>query len=475
MGPNSKVNTLSNFYHIIEQHAQGTPEAIALIDKHKELNYRQLLRQIDDRAAWLKQFINDKSVISLQFSSTIWHVVTYLACLKAKIPLLLIDPQVNEKIALQQSITLGISWLITGEANNIKLTDTLINTRSDLAILLSTSGSTGAAKSIMLSENNLFSNAQSICQYLPMTNTDTGIASLPLSYSYGLSLLNTHLIIGACFILTTESLMSKAFWQLMNQHKVTSLAGVPFSYQMLKRLRIESMDLPALKYLTQAGGKLSADLVEHFHQITQSSGRSFYVMYGQTEASARIAYLPPQYLPEHSDCIGIAIPNGKLILRDINTNEVITATEVEGQLCYQGPNIMLGYAYSPSDLCSQQVLTELKTGDMAEITSQGLIKITGRLNRILKIQGKRYSLDHLEQVLLQHTGHHCYCFGEDDKLMLAIPNNLAIETIKQFCNQHYKLHPSLFSIIQLDTIPRLSNGKPDYQKLKLIKEQNDAV
>ncbi|QIR13951.1 AMP-binding protein [Shewanella aestuarii] len=468
-------NTSSHFYQIIEQHAQGTPEAMALIDNHQSLNYQQLLEQIDDRVAWLKQLINNKGVIGLQFSATIWHVVTYLACLKAKIPLLLIDPQLDEQIAQQQSINLGANWLITGEANYIKLTDRPIDTRSDLAILLSTSGSTGAAKSIMLSENNLFSNAQSICQYLPMTNTDTGIASLPLSYSYGLSLLNTHLVIGACFVLTTESLISKTFWQLMSQHKVTSLAGVPFSYQMLKRLRIDTMDLPALKYLTQAGGKLSADLVMHFHHITQSSGRAFYVMYGQTEASARIAYLPPQYLPEHSDCIGIAIPNGKLILRDINTDEAITAPDVEGQLCYQGPNVMLGYASSPSDLSSQQVITELKTGDIAEITSKGLIKITGRLNRILKIQGKRFSLDHLEQVLLQYTGQHCYCFGEDDQLMVAIPHHLAIETIKQFFSQQYKLHPSLFSIIQLDTIPRLSNGKPDYRKLKLIKEQNNAV
>ncbi|MEH6733299.1 MAG: AMP-binding protein [Shewanella sp.] len=470
------IRDVDSFYDVIKKHSQTTPDSVAIVDHSQQLTYQQLQDNIDQRHTWLTEHIGEQSLVGLKFSATIWHVVTYLACFKAGVPMLILDAQISDNDAIKQANNIGANKFIGDNKLIITLKNTPTVTRSDLAILLSTSGSTGAAKSIMLSQQNLLSNAKSINQYLPMTAKDTGIASLPLSYSYGLSLLNSHLSIGARFVLTTESLISKTFWQLMADYQVTSLAGVPFSYQMLKRLKFEKMDLPALTYLTQAGGKLSADLVEYFYQITQQTQRKLYVMYGQTEASARIAYLPPCFLPEYSDCIGIAIPDGKLILRDLNNGSVITQPHVKGELCYQGPNVMLGYAINQDDLNSHKSLTELKTGDVAELTSNGLIKISGRLNRILKIQGKRFSLDHIEQILHQHTQTACYCFGEDDKLMIAIPSHIDIAIIKQFCSQQFNLHPSLFYIIQLDDIPRFSSGKPNYlQLMQLAKQRQKHV
>lgn len=447
------------------QQQMGRGGAIALIDEQCSLSYQELTQAITDRVTWFRQWPQEQHFFALSFNADIWSVVTYLACLEAKIPLLLIDPQALSELVTPQLNRLGVCVWIKNPQVQLVLANQKPLCRKDLALLLSTSGSTGGAKSVMLSRENLVSNARSISQYLPMGEQDCGIASLPLSYSYGLSLLNSHLMVGARFVLTGQSLMTKDFWKLMREHKVSSLAGVPFSYQMLKTLRFERMDLPTLKVLTQAGGRLNIELAQHFYQLAQQSGRQFFMMYGQTEATARIAYLPPQYLPEYGDCIGIAIPHGELYLRDLLTNERFEEINQPGELYYQGPNVMLGYANGANDLNSATCITELATGDIAERLANGLFRITGRKSRFIKLQGKRLSLDEIEANLNQAGMRECIACGRDDTLVIAFLASSSRESIQAYCVKTYGLHPTQFKLLACPVFPRLSNGKPDYQRL----------
>lgn len=447
------------------QQQMGRGDAIALIDEQGCLSYQELAQAITDRVAWFSQWPQEQHFFALSFNADIWSVVTYLACLEAKIPLLLLDPQAASELVTPQLSRLGLCVWIKNQQVQLVLANKKPLYRKELALLLSTSGSTGGAKSVMLSRENLVSNARSISLYLPMGEQDCGITSLPLSYSYGLSLLNSHLLVGARFVLTGQSLMTKDFWGLMCKHNVSSLAGVPFSYQMLKTLRLERMDLPALKVLTQAGGRLNIELAQHFYQVAQQSGRQFFIMYGQTEATARIAYLPPQYLPKYGDCIGIAIPHGELYLRDLQTNERFEDINHPGELYYRGPNVMLGYASDVNDLNSVTCPTELATGDIAERLANGLFRITGRRSRFIKLQGKRLSLDEIEANLSQAGMSECIVSGQDDTLVVAFLASVSRESIQAYCVKNYGLHPTQFKLLACTVFPRLSNGKPDYQRL----------
>ncbi|WP_146983585.1 AMP-binding protein, partial [Kurthia zopfii] len=206
-----------------------------------------------------------------------------------------------------------------------------IEIHPNLALLLSTSGTTGSQKFVRLSYDNLKSNAFSIQQYLNINSEDRAMVNLPISYSYGMSLVNSHLLTGASIVITNESVMEKTFWDLMKKRNVTSFAGVPFTYQILQRIGFVNMNLPDLKTLTQAGGRLSEKLVKYFAEYAKKKNKKFYVMYGQTEASPRISFIPHDQVKNKYNSIGIAIPGGKLEIK----NE---------ELVYFGANVMLGYA-----------------------------------------------------------------------------------------------------------------------------------
>ena len=168
----------------------------------------------------------------------------------------------------------------------------------ELALLLSTSGTTGSPKLVRLSYNNLLSNAFSISEYLGLDSNEIAISSLPMNYSFGLSIINSHLFVGGSVVMTTESITQRGFWDLFKNFKVTSLSGVPYTFDILKKFRLLNAELPSLKMLTQAGGKLSNELIEHFSQFSNNKGIQFFVMYGQTEGTARLSYLNPKFCVE---------------------------------------------------------------------------------------------------------------------------------------------------------------------------------
>jgi len=334
----------------------------------------------------------------------------------------------------------------------------------DLAVLLSTSGSTGSPKFVRLSGKNVMSNALSISQVLEIGETDRAISSLPFHYSYGLSVLNTHLLKGASEVMTNEGLTSPAFWNAFREMECTSFAGVPYSYQILKRLDVDKLNLPTLRVMTQAGGRLHKDLVAHFHQVMAARNGRFYVMYGQTEATARIAILPSQFLPEKLGSAGVAIPGGSLAIRI--DGRLTTEPNQPGELVYSGPNVMMGYANGREDLSLGDALGgTLETGDSAHLDEQGFIFFEGRMKRDAKVFGLRVNLDEVEN-LLRAYGPTAVVAGSENLLIYCEYGEAEdFARYRQDLAAKLRVHHSAFKFLRVEQIPTTPSGKINYPAL----------
>lgn len=207
--------------------------------------------------------------------------------------------------------------------------------------------------------------------------------------------------------------------------------------------------------MTQAGGRLDIALQESYAAFAQATGRRFFVMYGQTEAAARMSYVPPERLSDKLGSIGIAIPRGSFELAE------------DSELIYSGPNVMLGYAYTFGDLAKGDELQgRLLTGDLAQQDEDGFWFITGRKKRFLKIFGLRINLDEVERMLEQVCNHTVFCIGKDDYLVIVVTSKGNPEKIKQVMNAVYHLHHSSYTILPVEQVPYLISGKVDYGRLQ---------
>ncbi|WP_433437447.1 AMP-binding protein [Nonomuraea sp. CA-141351] len=320
----------------------------------------------------------------------------------------------------------------------------------DLAVLLATSGSTGNPKLVRLSRQAVLANAAAIAAALSITPDEIAPTSLPLHYSYGLSVLNSHLAAGATVMLTEAGLLERSFWTHLDAHRCTSLAAVPYQYEMLRRLRYDRSEHPTLATLTQAGGRLSPELVKEF------SGQAdrFFVMYGQTEATARIAVLPPDRLDDKPGSAGPAIPGGRLAVD-------------EGEIVYHGPNVMMGYAETAADLARGDDLGGvLRTGDLGRLDSEGFLYITGRLKRIAKVFGVRVNLDDVER-LLRGSVPVAATSGDDRVTVWAEGLDAAgCAGLARRLGAELRVHWSGFDVRGIDSLPLLSTGKVDYRALE---------
>tara|TARA_B100000686_G_scaffold348912_1_gene441109 strand:- start:1395 stop:2819 length:1425 start_codon:yes stop_codon:yes gene_type:complete len=352
----------------------------------------------------------------------------------------------------------------------VELNQDCVPMDKNLSLLLTTSGSTGSPKLVRLSYSNLQSNAESITEYLEIDSQDRPVTSLPMYYSYGLSVINSHVLKGATILLTDKSIMQKEFWDFVSEQRATSFSGVPYTYEMLKRLHFFRMDLPNLKTLTQAGGKLSPVLVQEFVKNAKASGKRFLVMYGQTEASPRMSYLPFEFAEEKFDTIGIVIPGGRFELVDENGIKILEMG-IDGELVYYGANVSLGYAESKEDLVKgDENNGVLHTGDIARRDADGFYEITGRMKRFIKIWGNLVNLDAAEQIA-KTIEPGCACMGIDDKLTLFVSPSCKRENLLKKLSEKMGLHPSAFRIQELTDIPKNSSGKVLYAELnKLLQE-----
>tara|TARA_Y100001968_G_scaffold296094_1_gene304032 strand:- start:20331 stop:21704 length:1374 start_codon:yes stop_codon:yes gene_type:complete len=434
----------------------------------EKLTYRQVAEKSDRIVSNLPV----KSLFALDFYPTISCITAYLGALRNNHVVLLVDPLLDESLKNRILDNFNITILFNGqEWLNRKVIDKVsYQINPDLSILLSTSGSTGSPKLVKLSKKNLTANANSIVSYMKLSSSDRAISSLPLHYSYGLSILNSHLNIGASFYLTESPVTSQVFWKFFKENNITGLAGVPTTWRILRKLYFERMKLPSLRLVTQAGGKLSKEEVIWLSNIGNANKYKVFIMYGQTEATARISYLEPKMTIEKAGSIGKAIPGGELYLEN-EREEVITASNLEGELIYKGDNVMMGYALMASDLSKGSNLKELKTGDLAKRDEDGFYWITGRKKRFIKLYGNRISLDDVEE-FIQNRDIESSVFGIDDNLYVAIlkKDNINIEDLRDEISKFYSIHFSTITIIKIESIPKSSSGKILYKELEnLIK------
>ncbi|HEY8671773.1 MAG TPA: AMP-binding protein, partial [Terriglobales bacterium] len=410
------------------------------------------------------------------------YLLAYLAALNSGDALMLVDAGLNQELlfkllatyqpdfvcAMAAELALpGYSKSVEGELTTWKRKDDRpVALHESLALLLNTSGSTGSPKLVRLSRENLKANADSIAQYLALSEKEKAITSLPMPYSYGLSVINSHLLAGAALVLTDHGVLRREFWDSVDAHACTSFAGVPYTYQMLLKTGLLKKRGATLRTLTQAGGALAVLHIREMYELALQSGFKFLVMYGQTEATARISYVPFEALNSKVGSIGIAVPNGCM--------QVDSET---GELIYTGANVMMGYAENRGDLAKGDELGGvLKTGDLARQDADGFFYITGRLKRFLKLFGKRFNLDEIEQIVQARFGFPTACFGHDDLLMVAIEGSGEnIAPVAAMLCETFALPRDSVRVEMMQKLPRTDRGKVDYPALAARNEHNREV
>ncbi len=352
----------------------------------------------------------------------------------------------------------GYCLLKTGYEKDYPLYD-------ELALLLTTSGSTGSPKFVRQSYTNVLANTKSIVEYLELDETERPITTLPMNYTYGLSIINSHLLVGATLLVTDKTLMQKEFWTFFKEKEATSFGGVPYTYEMLDRLRFYRMKLPSLRTMTQAGGKVHPDLHEKFARYAEEQGKHFVVMYGQCEATARMGYLPAEKAVEKKGSMGIAIPGGTFHLIDAKGAEV-TEPHITGELVYNGKNVTLGYAECGEDLIKgDERGGVLETGDMAQFDEDGYYYIVGRKKRFLKIYGNRVNLDEVDRLIKGKFNIEVASAGVDDHMYIFVTVPDYTEQIREFITSKTKLNPAAFKVLVIDEIPKNDSGKTVYKEL----------
>ncbi len=457
----------------LERHPSS---AVALIDTGNSVDYQTLAARADALAASVPG--SGRTFGFLALTSSLEAVALYLGALRSRrhAPLLM-QPDIDPGLLATLAGHYRPDWIALpsgtaapdGYAPHATYDGLVLHTTAEtvapsphpeLALLLSTSGSTGSSKLVRLSYQGLAANAASIVEYLGLRGGDRAITTLPLAYSFGMSILNSHLEAGASVVLTDESPVGRPFWEIARRQQVTSLSGVPATFEMLRRMDLGRFQLDRLRMLTQAGGRLREALVAHFLDVSEHLGLEFVVMYGQTEAGPRISYVPPARLRAKPGSIGIAVPGGELDL-----------DPATGELVFRGPNVMLGYATRREDLeKDDECGGVLRTGDLARRDADGYFYITGRLKRFVKISGNRVNLDEVEVMLAMELGQAVACSGGDDDLVAFVTGEPAVDEgrVRQLIQQRYRLFPGHVRLKTLPALPLLPTGKTDYQALMAL-------
>lgn len=336
----------------------------------------------------------------------------------------------------------------------------------ELSMLMTTSGTTGSPKLVRHKYGNIESNAKNVAQVFGWTPEERGIIDLPMQYTMGLNVICSHLYAGATVLLIEVNLMSPKYWSFIKEQKGSNFTGVPFSYEILNRLRFGRMELPYLTTMAEGGGKLSDTLFKIFADMMEEKGKRFFATFGTTETSARLAFLPPEQATTHIGSIGKAIPEGKLILVDENGKE-ITEAGVDGELRYEGPNVTMGYGTCVEDLMKgDEFCGVYETGDIARKDEDGFFYIVGRKKRFLKLFGLRVSLDQSEKIIKDSLGIECACTGDDNQMLIYITQDGMKEEVKNLISEKTGLMAKSFEVREIESIPRFESGKINYKELK---------
>lgn len=442
----------------------GDPGAPAIVTSAASVDYAELAERVADRRAELG---TDRRLVFLAGSNTLETVVTYLAALAGGHPMLLQPADAAGAAGLDGLVArYRPDVVVRADADGAPpdIEELRAGSRHafhpELALLASTSGSTGSPKLVRLSRANVLGNARSIAEYLRLTPDDRAATTLPLHYCYGLSVVNSHLVAGGSLMLTDRSVVEPDFWSEFDAAGATSFAGVPYTYELLESTDFARRRLPTLRYVTQAGGRLAPERVQALARLGRERGFEVVVMYGQTEATARMAYLPPSLAETAAGAIGVPIPGGSFRI-----DTAVGGAPGEGELVYAGPNVMMGYAETADDLTRGPELDELRTGDLARQRDDGLYEITGRLSRFVKSYGLRVDLDRVER-LLGDDGIEARTVGVDERIAVFVRHERFAAAARQAVQRHAGLPTHAFDVHALAEFPRTANGKPDHAALR---------
>lgn len=336
-----------------------------------------------------------------------------------------------------------------------------------LSMLLTTSGSTGSPKLVRHKYGNLEANAENVAKVFSWSEEEVGICDLPMNYTMGLNVINSHLSVGASVLMVKANLMDLDFWDFIKVNGGTSFCGVPFSYEIMRRVGFDKMELPSLYTLAEGGGKLTDKMFTWVATYARDHGKRFCATFGTSETSARMAFLDPEQAIHKIGSIGKAIPNGELFLLDEVKNE---EGNVTGELAYRGPNVTMGYALCKEDLMKDdEFCGEYHTGDIAKRDAEGFYYIIGRKGRFLKLFGLRVSLDETERLLKsQYPNDDFVCVGDDRRMTIFCTREEHKSEIISFISAKTNLHNSAFRVHIMDHIPRNEYGKVKYADLNAL-------
>lgn len=440
----------------VHRFARSQPDAAALIDGERVVNYQELSDLIKERAATWD--LAPRSLVVLGGTSCLEFVVAYLSLLDAGHVAILGGDRCEQLADAWRPAAVAIADNTGTTVERFAAEPHELH--PDLALLLSTSGSTGSPKLVRLSYKNMTANAVAIAAYLSLTQADRAITSLPLHYCYGLSVLHSHLVVGASVVLTNASVVDPCFRHALERFEVTNFAGVPHTFELLDRSRFDDLALPSLRLLTSAGGRLTPDRVQSWVHRLDQRGAELFVMYGQTEATARMAYLPPELAAKCPSAIGVPVPGGAIELR---AHPAVNETDV-GEIVYTGPNVMMGYAEQPSQLADGHTLTELCTGDLARLRPEGVYEIVGRAARFIKLFGLRIDLDYVERELIRSgigSTSELVVVGDDTRLVVATQAAADLSAVRSSVVGLTNLPERCVQVVQCDELPRTASGKVD--------------
>ena len=480
-----------NFVDFLFEGKTDSPDTL-IIKADDEFSYVECYSAISRISSYLLITFGSEKEIVLLADNSFFFIVAYLGIIKSGNIAIVLDTKSSDedikKVISRCSPVAGFfqEQFITYCPNTLKsISDTDLDIIPDIqqihqkevpsdncAVIIFTSGSTGVKKGVMLSHKNLIANTKSIIKYLNLSSSDRMCVVLPFYYCYGASLLHTHIRAGGSIVLA-QSIFLGSVLKTINTYACTGFAGVPSTYQILiLKTPFLKSPLPSLRYFTQAGGHLADHYIQQI--VTAFPVIKFYVMYGATEATARLSYLPPEYTTTKKGSIGKGIPDVELEVHDEEGK--IDQTQEIGEIVARGDNIMLGYYNDPQG--THEVIRNgwYHTGDLGVQDDDGFIYITGRKGTFIKSAGFRVSPLEIEDIILEIPGvMGCAVTGtphdiQGEAIIACVQSEFKNQEYKKdilnICRKKLPTHKVPVDIIFVDHIPLNSSGKVDRPGIK---------
>ena len=457
------------------ENIQPKNKKIAIITNNNEkISYNNLFNLIDQFSLSIKK---ERQLILLLCKNNLETVTGYLSFIKNNNIVLLVDERINEILLKKLTSTYKPDYIFLPKDKKIndknfrlykKLYDYILlknkhsvkkNINDNLMALVSTSGSTGSPKLVRLSYQNFSSNILSVNKSLPINKNDITITTLPMSYVYGLSIINSHFYEGCTINLNEKSFVDADFWRKMEKNKINSFGGVPYNYQIIDRLNLEKFDLSNLRYSTLAGGKLNNQILSRIIKKYKKLKLQLISMYGASEATARMSYLSWNKAKKKIGSIGKPIEGGKFFIKDAK-GKIITKANKEGELVYKGKNVCMGYAEKKEDLNLPDINQGLlNTGDIGFKDKDGFYFVIGRKDRIIKIFGNRVNLNDIDDLSYKYGYETISANLMENKITVYVKKSRDINILKEKLNLITNIHISAFQFKEVDELPINLNNK----------------